>query len=290
MKTRPLFFGRLLLPAASALISFSGSAQAGNSTWGGAGATSNWSTVGNWTNGLLPGSATGAATSDIATFSAALVAGKGGSTNPVLIDTATLSIGGVTFTGASVGAYQIGTNAGNALILATQGAGYGNRRILVDTTAGTSQVIAAPLKFVQPSSTNGSYGFVNNATNAAVTLTLSGTITNAAARPAILVLDGTNTGNNTISGAISETLATQGTPFLVKFGSGTWILSGANTFSGTPMTDTSGNFGIQVLDGVLSAQNNTALGNTGNVWIAKKTSTWIYNAALTTGFTSVTAG
>lgn len=290
MKTRPLFFGRLLLPAASALISFSGSAQAGNSTWGGAGATSNWSTVGNWTNGLLPGSATGAATSDIATFSAALVAGKGGSTNPVLIDTATLSIGGVTFTGASVGAYQIGTNAGNALILATQGAGYGNRRILVDTTAGTSQVIAAPLKFVQPSSTNGSYGFVNNATNAAVTLTLSGTITNAAARPAILVLDGTNTGNNTISGAISETLATQGTPFLVKFGSGTWILSGANTFSGTPMTDTSGNFGIQVLDGVLSAQNNTALGNTGNVWIAKKTSTWIYNAALTTGFTSVAGG
>ena len=47
----------------------------------------------------------------------------------------------------------------------------------------------------------------------------------------ILTLNGTNTGNNTISGVISNGSAT--TLSLVKNGAGAWRLSGANTFTGT---------------------------------------------------------
>jgi autotransporter-associated beta strand protein len=52
-----------------------------------------------------------------------------------------------------------------------------------------------------------------------------------------LTLTGSNTGNNTIGGAVSN--SAQGTLGVSKTGSGTWVLSGANTFSG-PVTISNG--------------------------------------------------
>ena len=219
-----------------------------------------------------------------------------GAASPVLIDTTTLNIGGITFNGA--GAYTIGTNAGNALILSSIGSAYGTHSINIASGGSASEVIAAPLKFTAPSSTNGSFAFANFNANSAVTLTLSGAITmqSSASRPTTMILDGVNTGNNTISGVISSGGQGQLVPLLVKYGAGTWTLSNANAFTGTAMTDTATtNYGIQILDGTLVAANNAALGTSGTsnanqVYIGNKSTTWTYNTTLTNTFTSTAGG
>ena len=61
-------------------------------------------------------------------------------------------------------------------------------------------------------------------------LNLGGAITGGAAGNTILTLSGSNTGANTISGAIGNGTAT--TVALFKSGAGTWVLSGNNTFTG----------------------------------------------------------
>ena len=284
--------------SATGIVALSGSAHAASQTWRAIPTDSTWAGTGNWgASGTVtpPGNTTGATTNDVATFNTALSGGTiGGSGNPIVIDSGR-TIGGITFDTASVGAYVIGTNAGNALKLSNIGAGPGTHVIQMTSTVASSQIIAAPITFVAPSSTNGIFGFVNHASSSSATLTLSGTMTNAVARPAIVMLDGANTGTNAITGNISFTAATQGAPYLIKRGAGTWILSGTNAFTGTPMTDTTGNAGIQVLDGVLSAQNNAALGtnataNTNQVWIGNKSLTYVYNTTLTNTFSSVSGG
>ncbi len=75
---------------------------------------------------------------------------------------------------------------------------------------------------------NGRYTFSSNsATNL---LNMGGAITGGAAGNTILTLTGSNTGANTISGAIGNGTAT--TVALFKSGAGTWVLSGNNTFTG----------------------------------------------------------
>ncbi len=276
------------IAALVAVLAFHSTAFSASQTW--TGATANWSTATNWTNNLLPGSNANAQNNDVATFTLA------GAATPVLMDTTTLNIGGITFNGA--GAFTIGTNAGNALFLSSIGSAFGTHSINITSAGTASQVIAAPLKFTAPSSTNGSFGFVNNATNSAVTLTLSGAMTMAssASRPTTMVLDGTNTGANTISGAITSAGQGQLVPLMVKRGAGTWTLTAANAFTGTAMTDTATtNYGIQILDGTLVAANNSALGTSGTananqVYIGNKSTTWTYNGTLTNIYTSVAGG
>ena len=65
-----------------------------------------------------------------------------------------------------------------------------------------------------------------------------------------LTLRGTNTGNNLISGAIVDNIGANATVNLVKNDSGTWNLTGENTFSG----------GLQIWDGVLEFDGNGSLG------------------------------
>ena len=55
MKTRPFFFGRLLLPPAT-LITFSCSAHAANQVWKAVPTDANWTTTTNWV-GALPDTA-----------------------------------------------------------------------------------------------------------------------------------------------------------------------------------------------------------------------------------------
>ena len=279
-------------PAARVLLAFLTAAsatglQAANATWSSSPVDSTWANGSNW-GGTAPGS-TSALSTDIATFNSSLSGTIGSVTDPIVIDSGR-RIGGISF-GASAGAYVIGTNAGNTLTLGTRGAGYnGSSSIVIGSTTTASQIIAAPITFVQPSSTNGQYGLVNNATDSNVTLTLSGTMSLAATRPVVVVLDGSNTGNNTITGNISFTGSTQTTPLFIKRGSGTWILSGSNTMTGSAATSTNSNYGIQVLDGVLSLQNNLALGSSAQVWIGNKSTTYTYNSTFTTGYTSTSGG
>lgn len=280
------FVARLALISAGVVITGQ-SAQAATGSWTGS-TDANWGTATNWTASPAPGNLTGLNT-EVATFNAALNGTIGGASNPIVIDSGR-RIGGISFA-AGAGAYVIGSNAGNTLTLGTRGPGYnGGSSTVVAAGVTSSQVIAAPITFVQPSSTNGQHGFVNNATDSNVTLTLSGSMTLATTRPAIVVLDGTNTGNNTISGNITFTGSTQGTPLMIKRGAGTWILSGTNTMTGTPATSTNNNNGIQVLDGVLSLRNNLALGSVAQVWVGNKTTSYIQNGTTATSYTSTSGG
>ena len=52
-----------------------------------------------------------------------------------------------------------------------------------------------------------------------------------------LVLDGTNTADNTISGIISDNLPGTNNTRVAKGGSGTWVLTGANTYTGWTQID-----------------------------------------------------
>jgi autotransporter-associated beta strand protein len=187
----------------------------------------------------------------------------GGSVNPISFATdPTRFLGGITFDTANVGAYQIGTNGGNALTFRTSNGATAGDTTSVTANVTSAETIAAPIGFSQPSSTNGTYVFTNNATSTSGTLTLSGAITNTASRPVNLTLSGSNTGNNVVSGVINFNNNTSAHGLqLTKSGTGTWMLSAANTFAGASATDAAD--GIQIIGGTLIAGNNQALGTNG---------------------------
>lgn len=253
-----------LLAASTVFISLSDFASAASTSWKAAPTDASWVTATNWASGAAPGSTTANST-DVATFNAALSGTIGGSTNPIVIDTGR-RLGGITFDTSSVGAFVIGSNAGSVLGLGSASATT-TATTTMTSTVTTSQVIAAPIQmYGYASSTNPLYTFSNNSSTTAATLTLSGAITAniSASRPTQLVLAGTNTGNNLISGNISSPSFAQGVAVLKKNGAGTWILSGSNTFSGSSVTVANAANGIQINAGVLVAQNNNALGSTTN--------------------------
>jgi len=87
----------------------------------------------------------------------------------------------------------------------------------------------------------------NNAASATDALVVSGNITDASTQnPVGLVLQGSNSGSNTISGVISD--GWKGLS-LTKSGAGNWILAGANTFVG----------GASLNQGTLQLNNSNAL-------------------------------
>ncbi len=117
-------------------------------------------------------------------------------------------------------------------------------------------------------SANGSGGatILNNNTDAAHTLTFSNAAFNQAATNVTsssrsLTLGGSNTGNNTITGAIIPNTGGAGLTSLVKTGAGTWILNGANSYNGnTTVSD-----GTLVLGGSNSQATTTAVNATGTL-------------------------
>ena len=240
-------------PAARLLLSFmlagtAHSLHAASTTWSAASTDANWATGTNWAAGTAPGTAAGgygnaSRNADIATFNTSLTADIGSSTNPIIID-ANRFLGGITFDTSSVGAFTIGTTAGNLLQLDQGG------RIIMNAGVTSSQVINAPIQIRAQSSFNPTYSLVNNATDSAATLTIGGTIaTNSSTgRGVNWVLDGTNTGTNTISGVISGGGSGGFTP-LTKNGTGTWKLTAANTLGS-----------VTINSGTLIAGNTNALG------------------------------
>lgn len=217
--------GHRFLSLTAALLSVSlvetGSARAASQTWSGGSVTDgNWSDTANWDSGVAPGSTTDTTNLDEAVFNAA-IANTWGSTAPIVIDSPTLNLGGITFDTANVGAYFIGSTGGNSLLLSSGGT------IQMTATAITAnQTINAPLVI---EGTDGTYTFANNSTSTG-TLTLGGAISGGAAGATVLTLAGTNTGDNTISGSLSNGSST--TLAITKSGAGTWVLTGANSYSG----------------------------------------------------------
>lgn len=216
-------------------------AQAASGTWTGGGSDGEWTNAGNWAGGTIPGVSSGVYSTDQATFN-----NTGTANLPVVINSGRV-IYNVNFMG-SAGSFTIGTTGGNALSL-SHGAG-----IIIDVgLAGTglTQTVNAPLTLQPVSATGiGVHGLANNSASATNTLVVGGAISSGTtSTTALLNLYGSNAGANNVSGSISDGAAAGGLK-VFKDGTGTWTLSGANSFTR----------GVQIKAGTLNINSAQALG------------------------------
>jgi len=205
------------------------SAHAANQIWDGGGADANWSTVNNWDgNSAAPGSIASTTNTDVATFNAAIANTWGAVGSPIVIDSTTQNLGGISF-GTLADNYYIGTTAGNSLLLSSGG----TTQILGSLSSTNAlETINSPLVI---EGAGGTYTIANNSASGtganAGTLVFGGGITGGAAGATVLTLDGSNTNANTLAGIIDNGAAT--TLGITKSGTGTWVCSNvANTFTG----------------------------------------------------------
>jgi autotransporter-associated beta strand protein len=215
-----LFSGNLLLPQVT---------WAGSSSWTN-NAGSAWITAGNWDSGV-PGVSGGSSSTDIATFSAALTAGR-----TVTVD-ANRNIGGITFGNTSAFPFTLNTGP----LLLTSGG-------VVQNLAGTgdhTDYISAPTVI---QGIGGSATVHANAVSASSILRIGGvTGVSTAGNTTTLNLDGANTALNNISGVIGDGSAS-GNLAVIKNGTGLWYFSSVNnTFSG----------GLTINSGLMVGANNS---------------------------------
>jgi autotransporter-associated beta strand protein len=241
MHSRPLTIALAALLGLSLQVP---EAYAATASWTGANG-GDWNTAGNWS--AKPGA------SDTALFNISL----GSVTNA----TADQSVGSISFdTGAGTtnGTFTIGTTAGNKLTLGSAGTVQ-----ILSTLAGTGKTITinSPIVLTPASTTTaGAYTFANNSADTTNTLNFGGAISaSTTSNTETLTLNGSNTGNNTISGAISKGSAT--TFALTKSGLGTWVLAGSNSYNGA----TTINQGTLKLDfSAAGAPTSNIINNTAN--------------------------
>lgn len=223
------------------------SAFAASQTWSNAPTTSAWNLGSNWIANAVPGTTnlTGnTVNGDVATFNSPIpLSGIGNEANPVLTDDATLvavrsrQISGITFDTANCGAYVI-SNASPAALPTAGAPETGilnvshNGSIQINAAVTNKQRIVVPVYTRLPSSTDGIYNLVNNATDPNATLYIVGMTNDSAnTRGTDFRLAGSNTGTNTIGGLSAGTTTTGANRF-TKNGDGTWILTGPNDFRG----------------------------------------------------------
>jgi fibronectin-binding autotransporter adhesin len=216
----PSFLTKFLAALGILLLLLQVPLRAASQTWGNA-TTGNWTDTTKWVGLAFPGSLTLTNSTDTATFSNATA-------TTVTVDSATLNIYGITFSGTP-GADIIGTTGGNSLLLSSGGS------ILDSATNANNQTVNAPLVLEPVGSTSaGTYAIVNNNSSTGA-LIIGGNITGGTTTQGItLSLGGSNTSaSNVVSGVISNGGAT-GLVALVKQGAGTWKInsSSVNTFTG----------------------------------------------------------
>jgi autotransporter-associated beta strand protein len=225
---------RMSLSVLAAMAAFAGSARATTDTWTG-GSSAVWNTANNWSSSAIP------ANGDTALFNASSATVNG---NTSVTFSGATTINSITFD-TSAAAYTIGASAGSTLSLQNGG------------TIQTTSAVASIETVNEPISLSlGAYTFSSNSSTPADVLDFGtgATITNGAATSGTLTINGSNSGPNTIAGIISNNSTTHLTA-IDKEGSGTWVLTGASTFTG----------GVTIGGGTLSVEsNNKGLGNNGN--------------------------
>lgn len=220
-------------------------ANGASATWNANPSDSNWvpaqtgNNGKNWSTGnhTFPGAVNTTNNTDTATFNTSN--GQTITLNPSLVGGTTLNVGSITFDTSSVGAFTIGNTSDPTLVLTSGGT------IQMTSTVANSEAVNAPISLA------GSYTFTNNASSSTRVLSFGGTISGGStAVSPTLTLNGSNTGNNTISGAIGNGSATGGVA-LTKSGAGTWVLTGNNSYSGATL----------ISNGTLNAGAAGALGS-----------------------------
>lgn len=124
--------------------------------------------------------------------------------------------------------------------------------IFNDPSAGTA-TLGSNISFTSSYSSTSGPGNSELINNGAKVIVIEGNLTSGASGNRSWILDGTNTGSNTISGAISN--GSGNTVSLLKEGLGTWRLAGANTFTGA----------VTIARGTLEISGGSAIGDAANV-------------------------
>lgn len=219
-------------------------ASAANQTWdGGSAVNGNWSTLTNWSGDTAaPGSTSLINNPDIASFNTSIANGWGLSGTPIVIDSPTQNIGGISFTDGA-GNYFIGATGGNALRLSQGG--------VIDMSANAIVTMNAPLQLwgtgLQAYSITANGGTLN--ITGGITVGANGGVTT-------LNLKGINDNTNTISSVIANGFTANFS--INKLGANTW------SFSGSSANSYNGNTSVQ--DGVLLLNKSgsaSAIGNGG---------------------------
>lgn len=124
--------------------------------------------------------------------------------------------------------------------------------------------------------------FIESSGTGAVVFSNTGSASYANAGARTLALGGTNTGLNTMGGTIIDQNAVSGKTTLAKNDSGTWVLTGNNSYSGNTVIN----------DGNLIVGNGGTSGNagTGNVIVVNSTSTLSFNRSDTFNFSGELSG
>ena len=186
-------------------------------TWTGA-TGGDWNTGTNWsTTPTAPSSA------DTALFDTTLSS---------VVNAAGVGITSISFdtsAGTASGSFTLGTTGTPAYTLGNTGTVQ-----ILSSLSGTGKTISinAPIVLTPASTTTaGAYTFANDSASATNTLNFGGPISASTTNSTeTLTLSGANTGNNKISGNITNGSAT--TFAVAKSGAGTWVLSGTNTYNG----------------------------------------------------------
>lgn len=250
MKNKPTLFARV--PITLAIFIFMEITQATNAAdaaWN-VDAAGNWATSGSWDPAAAPGSTVTTNSTDIATFSKTLTAGR-----VVTVD-ANRNIGGITFDHSDAFAYTFSTT-GN-IVLSNGGT------IQSATTNGNHQ--DAVVTRIDIQGDGGSATFSSNGSSSSSLLTI-GNAASFGATPSVqgvstvgntttLNLNGTSIGTGTTNATTNSVVgriqngSAGGKLAVVKSGAGTWRLSGDNTYSG----------GTTISGGTLNIGRLTALG------------------------------
>jgi autotransporter-associated beta strand protein len=206
-------------------------AQAASDSWK-TDAAGAWTNAASWTGGNIPGSSGGTNSTDVAMFSVTLTTNR-----TVTVDT-NRNIGGITFQNA---ANLPGANTATSVGYTLSGGGLrlsNGGVIQVLAGSGTnSSTVASDITILGD---GGSATFRNDAPGSTAGLLITGSIAgNSAEGNTTLYLDGVSTSagnggssrNNSISGVL-ENGSAGGELAVVKNGSGLWLLSAPNTFTG----------------------------------------------------------
>jgi len=206
-------------------------AQAANGSWS-ADAAGVWTNPASWTGGNIPGIAGGTNSTDVATFSVTLA------TNRVITVDTNRNVGGITFqNAANLLGVNVATSVGYTLSV-------GNLRLsnggVIQVLAGSGTNSSTVASDITIMGDGGSATFRNDVAGGTAGLLFTGNIAgNSAEGNTTLYLDGVSTSagnggsarNNSISGVL-ENGSAGGELAVVKNGSGLWLLSAPNTFTG----------------------------------------------------------
>lgn len=270
---------RLVAAIVLAALSAASSAFAASQTWTNAPVDSAWSNTNNWIARAVPGALNQTGNSvnnDVVTINSPIpLSGIGGSGNPIVPDDATTvntrarTAGRIVFDTADCGAYvfdspspsvppDASTPESGRLHLCHNGG------VTLSAAVANSQAFILPIGVRLPSSADGLFYLTNNATSPLATLFFENVyLDGATTRGVTFVLEGTNTGTNTIAYLSQSPTVTTGVSGIRKTGAGTWILSGANNFRATsPINIINGTLIVKDA-GAFSLANMATVTNTG---------------------------